>query len=80
MVILCYVLKHIIINKNKILHKLFYVLFAPYNKKSWKNYRICFRIHTEFYIYHLRKYMMNWRINFYEPLQAQCYKQEYKFV
>jgi hypothetical protein len=36
MVILCYVLKHIIINKNKILHKLFYVLFAPYNKKLKK--------------------------------------------
>jgi hypothetical protein len=36
MVILCYVLKHIIINKNKILHKLFYVLFAPYNKKVEK--------------------------------------------
>jgi hypothetical protein len=36
MVILCYVLKHIITNKNKILHKLFYVLFAPYNKKADK--------------------------------------------
>ena len=36
MVILCYVLKHIITNKNKILHKLFYVLFAPYNKKPDK--------------------------------------------
>jgi hypothetical protein len=34
MVILCYVVKHIITNKNKILHKLFYVFFAPYNKKS----------------------------------------------
>jgi hypothetical protein len=36
MVILCYVLKHIITNKNKILHKLFYVFFAPYNKKVEK--------------------------------------------
>jgi hypothetical protein len=36
MVIFCYVLKNIIINKNKILHKLFYVLFAPYNKKKLK--------------------------------------------
>jgi hypothetical protein len=34
MVILCYVLKHIITNKNKILYKLFYVLFAHYNKKK----------------------------------------------
>jgi hypothetical protein len=34
MVSLCYVLKHIITNKNKIFHKLFYVLFAPYSKKS----------------------------------------------
>jgi hypothetical protein len=36
MVILCYVLKHIITNKNKILYKLFYVLFAHYNKKKLK--------------------------------------------
>jgi hypothetical protein len=43
MVILSYVLKHIIINKNKILHKLFYVLFASYNnKKSWKNTKFVF--------------------------------------
>jgi hypothetical protein len=34
MVILSYVFKHIITNKNKILHKLFDVLFVPYNKKS----------------------------------------------
>jgi hypothetical protein len=80
MVSLCYVLKHIITNKNKIFHKLFYVLFAPYSKKKLKKYRICFRIHTKFYINHLRKYMMNLRINFHESLQAQCYKQEYKFV
>ena len=59
MVIISYIIKHIITNKNKILHKLFYALFAPYNKKSEKKYRICFRIHTEFYIYHLRKYRMN---------------------
>jgi hypothetical protein len=36
MVIFCYVLKHIITNKNKILYKLFYVLFAFYNKKVEK--------------------------------------------
>ena len=80
MVIISYIIKHIITNKNKILHKLFYALFAPYNKKSEKKYRICFRIHTEFYIYHLRKYRMNLRFTFYESLQAQCSKQEYKFV
>jgi hypothetical protein len=33
MLIFSYVIKHIIINKNKMLHKLFYVLFASYNKK-----------------------------------------------
>jgi len=52
----------------------------PTTKKKWKKYRICFRIHTEFYIYHLRKYRMNLRFTFYESLQAQCSKQEYKFV
>ena len=36
MVIISYIIKHIITNKNKILHKLFYALFAPYNKKKWK--------------------------------------------
>ena len=36
MVIISYIIKHIITNKNKILHKLFYALFAPY-KKSEKN-------------------------------------------
>jgi hypothetical protein len=41
MLIFSYIIKHIIINKNKILHKLFYVLFAPYNKKV-KHYRFVF--------------------------------------
>jgi hypothetical protein len=36
MLIPSYVMKHIIINKNKILYKLFYTLFAPYNKKGEK--------------------------------------------
>jgi hypothetical protein len=36
MLIFSYAIKHIITNKNKTLHKLFYVLFAPYNKKSEK--------------------------------------------
>jgi hypothetical protein len=33
MLIFSYVIKHIITNKNKILHKLFYALFAHYKKK-----------------------------------------------
>jgi tRNA A22 N-methylase len=33
MLFFSYVIKHIIKKKNKILHKLFYALFAPYNKK-----------------------------------------------
>jgi hypothetical protein len=33
-----YVTKHVIINKNKILLKLFYELFAPYNKKRPQNF------------------------------------------
>jgi hypothetical protein len=65
MLIFYYVTKHIITNKNKILHKLFYVLFAPYNK-TMKNYQICFRIHTDFYIFYLRKYMMNLSVTFYD--------------
>jgi hypothetical protein len=34
MLISSYVMKHIIINKNKILYKLFYTLFATYNQKG----------------------------------------------
>jgi hypothetical protein len=66
MLIFSYVIKHINTNMNKILHKLFYVLFASYNTKKLKNYRICFRIHNEVYIYYLRKYRMNLRFTFYE--------------
>jgi hypothetical protein len=36
MLIFSYVIKHISTNMNKILHKLFYVLFAPYNTKKLK--------------------------------------------
>jgi hypothetical protein len=36
MLIFFYVIKHISINMNKILYKLFYVLFAPYNTKVEK--------------------------------------------
>jgi hypothetical protein len=48
--------------------------------KKVKKCRICFRIHTGFYIYNLRKYRMNLSFTFYESLQAQYSKQEYKFV
>jgi hypothetical protein len=34
MLIFSYVIKHISTNTNKILPKLFYVLFAPYNTKG----------------------------------------------
>jgi hypothetical protein len=56
MQIFSYVTKHIITNKN--LYNLFYAL--------------CIQIHTKFYIYHLRKYMINMRFTFYGSLQAQC--------
>jgi hypothetical protein len=36
MLIFSYVIKHIIINNNKILHNFFYILFSPYNKKKVK--------------------------------------------
>jgi hypothetical protein len=36
MLIFFYVIKHISTNINKILHKMFYVLFGPYNTNSWK--------------------------------------------
>jgi hypothetical protein len=80
MLIFSYVIKHISTNMNKILHKLFYVLFGPYNTNSWKNYRIYFRIHTEVYTYYLIKYKMDLKFIFYESLQVGCEKQEYKFV
>jgi hypothetical protein len=38
MLIFSYVIKHIITNKNKIWHKLFYVLFAPHNNKKVENF------------------------------------------
>jgi hypothetical protein len=58
------VIKNIIINKNKILHKSFNILFALYNKKGEKVYVSV----SEFYIYHLKTYMINLRFIFYESL------------
>jgi hypothetical protein len=55
------------------LHKLFYILFAPNNKQGEK----IFVSVSKFYIYHLRRYMINLRFTFYEHLQVQCKKQEY---
>jgi hypothetical protein len=48
-----YIIKHIIINKNKKLHN-FYTLFTPYNKKV-ENINIIWTV-SEYYIYHLRIY------------------------
>jgi hypothetical protein len=45
MVIFSYVIKHIITNKNKILHKLFYALFAQRNKNG-ENNPICIYVYT----------------------------------
>jgi hypothetical protein len=39
-----------------------------------------FRDRQHTLLYHLRRYMINLRFNFYESLQAQCYKQEYEFA
>jgi hypothetical protein len=52
MLIFFYVIKHIITDKNKILYKLFYVLFAPHNRKGEKISEFV----SEFYIFHLRRY------------------------
>jgi hypothetical protein len=67
MVILSYVIKHFISDKNKILHKLFCTLFSLYNKKV-KNYLYLYPNCTEFFIYHLRRYMINSRFSFYDTL------------
>jgi hypothetical protein len=67
MLIFSYVIKHITINKNSFLHKSFYA-FTPYNKKGKKLSESV----SEFYIYHLRRYMINLKFTFYESLQAQC--------
>ena len=57
MLIFSYVIKHIIINKNKFLH---YTLFAPYNKKGEKVSVSVFKL----YIYHLRRYMIKFEVYF----------------
>jgi hypothetical protein len=72
MLIVSYVVTDININKDTILHKFFYELFAPYNKKVKKNLCISIRIASDFYIYHLGKYIINLRFIFNESSQAQC--------
>jgi hypothetical protein len=57
MLIFSYVIKLISTNMNKILHKLFYVLFGLYNTNN---------------TYYLIKYRMNLRFIFYESLQVGC--------
>jgi hypothetical protein len=69
MLIISYVIKHVIINKNKILHKLFYMLFCSLQKKG-KIIRIRIWIVPEFYIYHLIGYIINFRFIIYKILQA----------
>jgi hypothetical protein len=71
MLISSYVMKHIIINKNKVLYKLFHTLFALDNKKGEKNIRIRIRFVSEIYIYYLRRYMIDLRFTFHEYLQDQ---------
>jgi hypothetical protein len=65
MLIFSCVTKHIIKYKNKILHKLFYTLFAPYNKKDEN---VCIRMMPGFYIYNLRRYTVDLSFNFYKSL------------
>jgi hypothetical protein len=48
MLIFYYVMKHIIINKNKISYKLFHTLFAPYNKKGEKKSIFVFDLYPKF--------------------------------
>lgn len=67
--IFSYVIRHIVRNRNKILHKLFYSLFSPFNK----NVKISESISiSKFYIYNFRRYTIKLRLNFYEILQGQC--------
>jgi hypothetical protein len=69
MMIFSYVIRHIVRNRNKILHKLFYALFSPFNK----NVKISESISvSKFYIYNFRRYTIKLRLNFYEILQGQC--------
>jgi hypothetical protein len=69
---LFYVIKHIVTNKNKILHKLLYALFAPYNKNGEQISKSVCKSASKLYIYYLRRYMINLRFTINEYLQAQC--------
>jgi hypothetical protein len=64
MLIFSYVINNIIVNKNKIWHNC-YTLFGLYNKKV-KSIHI--QIVSEFYIYHLKTYIIDLRFTFYETL------------
>jgi hypothetical protein len=59
-----YVIKHIIINKNKILYKLFYALFVLATKKVKKYIWILYLSFEKVY--------NKFEIDFYESLQVQC--------
>lgn len=71
MVILCYVLKHIITNKNKTLYKLFYILFAPYNEKKLKKLPNLFSNPYQILYLSFEKIYDKFEIYFYKSLQAQ---------
>jgi hypothetical protein len=64
MLFFSYVIRHIITDKNKFLHKFFYTLFDPYNKKGENIFVSIY----EFYIYRFRRYMINLMFTFYESL------------
>jgi hypothetical protein len=65
MLIISDVIKHVIINIFCINALMHYLLTTT-------KYEQIFESVSEFYIYHLRKYMINFRFTFYESLQAQC--------
>jgi hypothetical protein len=65
MLIFSNVIKHTIVY-------IFYTLFSQYNKKGEKISMSVSISVSKFYIYHLRRYMINLRFSFYESLQSQC--------
>jgi hypothetical protein len=60
MLIYSYVMKHVIINRNKILYTLFYTFFAPCNQKGEKKYLypICIQnlylLFEKIYLYYIK--------------------------
>jgi hypothetical protein len=73
LLIFSYAIKNIITNKNKMLYKLFYMLFAPCNEKGEKIFVFVYDF-VFVYIYHLRRDMINLSRTFYNSLQSKCQK------